>query len=277
VIRDGITVHMLVRNEDRFIWYALSSVLPYADKVLLYDTGSSDLTLKIIRTFQSPKLTVATRTVNSAEQISSIREEMLAKTQTRWVWIVDGDEIYPQSVCEEIRTFVTSRNKTLEGIVVRRYDLLGDIYHRQDEHVGAYELFGQCGHFVLRLLNRSLLPGLTVRGIYPLESNYDGDGRPVIFHSAAHFAFTQGRIWHAMYLTRSSKGAVLRDTFHRAKYKTEWGIPIRNKKVIPEIFFAQHPSFVPDVSTERTVLYSLASAFITPIKMLKRSFVRRFS
>ena len=36
-----LTVHMVVKNEDRFIWYALNSVLPYVDKVIIFYTGST--------------------------------------------------------------------------------------------------------------------------------------------------------------------------------------------------------------------------------------------
>ena len=37
-----MTVHCLIRNEERFIRAAILSILPLAQRVLVYDTGSTD-------------------------------------------------------------------------------------------------------------------------------------------------------------------------------------------------------------------------------------------
>jgi glycosyltransferase involved in cell wall biosynthesis len=52
----GITVHMVVKNEDQWIWYSIQSVLQYVDKILITDTGSTDHTVEIIKSIKSPKL-----------------------------------------------------------------------------------------------------------------------------------------------------------------------------------------------------------------------------
>ena len=46
---DGLTVHCIVKNEERWIWYSLMSVLEHSDKIIVYDTGSSDKTIEIIK------------------------------------------------------------------------------------------------------------------------------------------------------------------------------------------------------------------------------------
>ena len=51
-----IIVHCLVANEERFVWYALQSVLPYVDQVMVWDTGSTDKTVEIIKAIKSPKI-----------------------------------------------------------------------------------------------------------------------------------------------------------------------------------------------------------------------------
>ena len=40
----GITIHSIVKNEP-FIYYAIKSVYPYVDKILLYDTGSNEVNI----------------------------------------------------------------------------------------------------------------------------------------------------------------------------------------------------------------------------------------
>ncbi|KKR11163.1 MAG: Glycosyl transferase family 2 [Candidatus Woesebacteria bacterium GW2011_GWA1_39_21b] len=44
-----IWAHTLVRNEERYIWFSVMSVINYVDKILIWDTGSTDNTVSIIR------------------------------------------------------------------------------------------------------------------------------------------------------------------------------------------------------------------------------------
>ena len=148
--KKNITVHTIVKNEDKFIWYSLSSVLPYADRCLIYDTGSTDLTYKILKTINDPKIVLERRKIVSREDISLLRQEQLEKTSGGFIWLVDGDEVYPEKTAREIREMVDSVGDRLEGIVVGRYDLLGDVFHYQDNSAGYYRLFGRKGHFACR-------------------------------------------------------------------------------------------------------------------------------
>ena len=47
-----IWVNTIVHNEENFIWFAVMSVIDYVDKVLIYDTGSTDKTVEIIKEIQ---------------------------------------------------------------------------------------------------------------------------------------------------------------------------------------------------------------------------------
>ena len=51
-----IWANCLIKNEERWVWYALQSVLPYVDKILVWDTGSTDNTVEIIKTIKSNKI-----------------------------------------------------------------------------------------------------------------------------------------------------------------------------------------------------------------------------
>lgn len=265
-----ITSHMVVKNEDRFIYYAINSVLPFVDRLFITDTGSSDKTLQIIKLIRNNKISFESKNINGPNDISKIRNNQLAETATDWFWVVDGDEVYPQSLVKEILKLLEERGDSLEGIVVGRYDLLGDIYHYQSESVGTYNLFGRHGHYILRLLNKKRIPGLHVAGDYPNEGYYDQDGIPIIKHSPDKYKFTKGRIFHAMYLRRSTLGANLNNTFNRRKEKIELGIPMTKKVPLPEVFKLPHPKYVPDILNSRSVSFTLAAGIITPIKIVKR-------
>ena len=47
---------MIVKNEDQWVFYAINSVLPYVDELIITDTGSTDHTLELIRSIHSPKI-----------------------------------------------------------------------------------------------------------------------------------------------------------------------------------------------------------------------------
>lgn len=268
-----LTIHMVLKNEDQFLWYALSSVLPYAWEVFITDTGSTDNTKEILKNFKNPKIHIEEKDISSADEIAVVRSTQIEKTKTDWVWIVDGDEIYPTSLCEEISALIERDGTNLDGIVVGRYDLLGDMYHYQDKSVGSYSLLGKSGHIVLRLLNKKNIPGLCVKGMYPYEGYYDGSGMLVTDQESEKFAFTKGKLFHAMYLCRSSNGANLLDTFHRKKFKIETGHVRESQDELPSVLFASRPEYIPDVTLRRSLWYEMAALFITPIKMIKRFIV----
>lgn len=264
---------MMVKNEDIFVWYAINSVLPYVDKMIIFDTGSTDKTVDIIMSIKNHKICFKQFNTKNIKEITDLRQKQLEMTQSDWFWIVDGDEIYPDCVCKEIINTINSKGNRLEGIAVKRYDLLGDIYHYQSEKVGTYNLFGRKGHLAIRLLNRKNLPGLHVKGIYPYEGYYDNKGIEVIHHAPEKFPITENRLLHAMYLVRSTRGGSLSDTFHRKKYKIESGHKFDTDQNLPEVFKAVRPSIVPDSAVKRSNLYELTAKIITPIKAVKRKIV----
>ena len=47
-----IWANVLVKNEDRYLWFAVSSAIEFVDKVFIWDTGSQDKTLDIIKLLQ---------------------------------------------------------------------------------------------------------------------------------------------------------------------------------------------------------------------------------
>ena len=120
------TVNMVVKNEDRFIWYAIKSIIRFVDKVIITDTGSTDQTVKVIQNIHTNKIDFRQESVSSPWDISQIRQQQLADTHTDWIWIVDGDEIYSAKLIKEIGKILKEKGNKMEGIVVGRRDLLGD-------------------------------------------------------------------------------------------------------------------------------------------------------
>ncbi len=93
-MKKGITVHMMVKNEERFVSSAIEAILPVAQKVIVFDTGSTDSTLEKIKSLKSRKLEVFEKGLQSPEGLVKLRNEMVGLTKTEWFFVVDGDEIF---------------------------------------------------------------------------------------------------------------------------------------------------------------------------------------
>ncbi len=257
---------MVLKNEDQWVWFAIQSVLPHATQLLITDTGSSDNTVRVIKCISSSKIKFTQISVNTPLDVTAVRQRQIKETKTDWIWIVDGDEVYPSSTAKEVVKATTGR---YEGIAVRRYDLMGDVYHRQRESIGEYNLFGQRGHLVSRLFNLKQIKGLHVAGDYPLEGYHDSENVLTQNRDKANWYITNNYLYHAMYLQRSSMGSNLKGVFNRSKYKIEQGIQITEE--LPEVFSLKRPSIVPDPTLTRSMSYEVAASVITPIKNLKRT------
>ena len=54
----SIWAHTLVKNEERFVWFAINSVIDYVDEMRVWDNGSSDSTVKIIKSIKNSKIMI---------------------------------------------------------------------------------------------------------------------------------------------------------------------------------------------------------------------------
>src|SRR3989338_11051585 len=103
---------MIVKNEDRFVWYAVNSVLPFVSRFLITDTGSTDKTGQIIKSIKSPKITIFTKKNASPGLLTKYRQQQTDMVKSGWMWIVDADEVYPQKTAEKI-TLTINRQSSL--------------------------------------------------------------------------------------------------------------------------------------------------------------------
>ena len=186
-----IIAHCLVENEGRFIWYAINSVLPYVDQMMVWDMGSTDDTWEIVNSIESDKIgrrqvPVAT----SPDDLTTVRQQMIEETgkDFTWLMILDGDEIWPESSIETVTNFARE-NPSYESIVVRTNNLVGDIYHRLPESAGRYNLSGHTGHLALRFMNLKQIGGLCVSRPHGTQGFFDGRGKLVQDRDAKKIKF----------------------------------------------------------------------------------------
>lgn len=124
----NLTIHMMVKNEERYIRQTLRSVLPYAEHAIIIDTGSDDRTYdyaeELCEEFGNAFLSRRVISKDSRvwdgkhlnQELTNLRNEMLSMTETDWVWQVDGDEIYPPDSIEALKRCVPLLGNQVIGL-----------------------------------------------------------------------------------------------------------------------------------------------------------------
>ena len=272
-----IIVHCLVENEGRFIWYAISSILPYVDKIMVWDMSSTDGTWEIISSIGSEKIRPKqVPAATSPDDLTTVRRQMIEKTgkDFTWLMILDGDEIWPEKSIKTITEYARNHSQT-ESIVVRTNNLVGDIYHRLPESAGRYNLAGRTGHLALRFLNLKQIDGLHVSRPHGTQGFFDSEDRLVQDRDAKKIKFLDLPYHHATHLHRSlARKEDLLVPKRKQKLKYELGEKIP-KEEIPTIFFIRdRPDIVPDVIQAAPLSFWLKSFVLTPLRRLKRIIIK---
>ena len=125
--------HTLFKNEEKWLWYAVSSVIDHVDKLLLWDTGSTDASYKIAESLakQYPAKIVLKRYGEvTIKTFPDVRQIMLEETEADWLLVCDADEIWFKESVADVVKEINFRGNVIESIVVPTINLVGDIYHR---------------------------------------------------------------------------------------------------------------------------------------------------
>ncbi|MDO8638495.1 MAG: glycosyltransferase family 2 protein [Candidatus Daviesbacteria bacterium] len=276
-LKKTIWAHTLVRNEENFIWFAINSVIDYVDKILIYDLGSTDQTVEIIRTIKSPKIVLKELPINKDMiELGQRRQQMLDESKGDWIILLDGDEIWPdESIKKLISTIEQNPNK--DCIIVPTLMLLGDIFHYQEAAAGEYQIAGRRGHFNVRAINAKI-PGLHIetsknnQGLFR-EGYFDKEGKLIYERGEEELIFLDAPYLHASHLKRSSKdGEILERGMRLFKY--ELGVPFPKDFKFPSIFFKKYPSIVENPLKKISLKYQISALIQTPLKKIKRRLKR---
>lgn len=263
-MKPTITSHTVVKNEDRYIWYVLQAVLPLIDRILIIDTGSTDQTVKIIKSINSEKISFQRYPTASADRITQLRQQLLTQTHTLWFLVLDGDEVWWQASLRKVITLI-SKHPQAYGVITPTINCVGDIYHYQDESAGRYTFAGRTGHLAVRMMRRSI-PGIHVSGDYPLEGYYDRTHRLITDYSAK-LIYLDEPLLHLTNLSRSTASET--GVISRQK-KYELGHKLAPNFRYPEVFYQHRPQIVPDPWRSASLTDQILGFIQTPLKKIKR-------
>lgn len=265
--KNRIWAQMLVKNEDRFIWYAVMSIINHVDKILLWDNGSIDQTVPIIlEIMEKPKFKSKIRfrkvPYSGKFEEEKIRQQMLDQTESDWFLIIDGDEIWSDRSVLRVKREIDQNGDSIEGIFVPTVNLIGDLYHSQESTAGHYSYYGHTGHLKLCWFNRRI-PGLRSKGKGWDWGWVDREGNNVAQRGVDRIVFVDAPYLHATHLRRSS---IVKNN----KFKFELGDRLSKDFKYPAAFFAQVPELVPSVWEHRSWWYTVRAALETGPKKIKR-------
>lgn len=260
-----ITAHCLLRNEDIWVWYALSSVLPYVEKVLVNINGSTDKTLEIVKSIKSSKIETEEVGFVDETELVDIRRKQLKKTTTDWFLILDGDEIWPEGEIKKLIKKAEDAPKNIAALVNKTRNCVGDIYHYQPESSGQYQLAGHKGNLNIRLIRKT--GDLDVFGQYPLEVYTNRNG-PINAQENS-LLFVDSWYLHTTYLKRSSIDHQ-KTSGSLGKMKIwEKGLKM-GKEDLPKVLFDKHPLNLINPLGKRGPAFEIMSQFFTPLIAAKR-------
>ncbi len=271
--KPSIWVNCLIKNEERWLWYGINSVLPYVDKILVWDTGSTDKTVEIIKAIKNKKISFKEIGEVSKNEYGQVRQEMLEQTKSDWVWILDGDEVWPQESAIQLTKEIKGASGKIDSFCVRPINFVGDFrFIHPETFIGQTPNGpkGLKGFFSTRVFKRSI-PGLHVKHGYGQEAFFDEKGITLRKRKGKIKYLSKAYYWHLSYLPRSSDRRKDRQVMMRArKRKYELGMKRPSWVKIPEVFYLKRPKIVPS-SLYKMSSWEYLKAFIqTPLKEIKR-------
>lgn len=270
----SIWAHTLVKNEERYIWFAVMSVIDYIDRILIWDTGSTDKTVKIIKEIQR----LYTKKVDFREvgevdikEFTNVRQEMLDETKSDWFMILDGDEVWWEDSIKEAVEFIKKDGKDYDSLVHRYYNIVGDIFHYQEELAGKYRIGGRTGHLNIRFVNRKI-SGLHFAKPHGQQGLFDENNTLIQERDKKRrFFFKKPAYMHFTNMIRSSNLEKDRTVPKRSiKFKYELGIAFPLDFYYPEVFFRSRPDIIPSPWLKRSRSYEVIALIQWPVKFLKR-------
>lgn len=251
-----VTIHSLVRNEERWVWFALTAWQKAPVDFLVVDNESSDQTPQILKATKIPYQTWP------GEDITILRNRMLKETKTDWFVLVDGDEVWDDGQIAKFLAHLDAVSPRVTGVFLSTRNCVGDVWHYLATDSGRYQLAGVSGHLNIRAYRRR--KGYQWFGQYPLE--YYGRQDQSINNDPSQLSHFSGYYWHLTHLSRTAVSGT--PGFRRRVLES--GITVA-KSQLPEVFFLPCPPQVPDPLVHRSFLWEIAATMVTPVKKLRRA------
>lgn len=267
-----IWAHTVFKNEERWLWYSVTSVIDHVDKLLLWDAGSSDRSWEIalhLKDKYGDKIDLKKYGDTTPDTFTKLRQDMLDATRSDWFIVVDADEIWWEDSIKTLIAEIKKADKDTESIVVRNYNLVGDVYHHFNNNAGRYKFGNLTGNYSLRGIKRNI-KGLCSEGRHGVWGWSDGEKQ---VQNRNTYKFVDVSYIHTTFLPRGEDRSFDIKVPKRAKkLKYEIGDNFPLDFYYPEAFFKEKPEFIISPWKRMSNSYKLRAMIETPLKKFKRRF-----
>ncbi len=232
----SITAHCLVKNEEVFVAQAIKSVIDFVDFMIVYDTGSTDQTVKKIEQLVKEypnKIIFEQKGLSDKKRHTELRQEMLSRTTTDWFMILDGDEVWTKRAMQEALEIM--KRPEIKCVVAPFYLCVGDIYHHYHKR-GEMKVLGQKDFLATRFIKKT--DGVHWVGDFIQDTLYNDQKKG--FENTSNTVITSARYWHMTHLKRSSSDDRDYSSGGNRLSKrrlTYFIIGRKIKEPVPEVFF----------------------------------------
>ena len=119
-----LSVCMIVKNEEKYLKNALTSIKEIADEIIIVDTGSTDNTRGIAKQF--------THNVYNFEwndNFAEARNESLKHATSDWILIIDADETISIIDSQRISSLIKEAPKEISGFILTQRNYISTKEH----------------------------------------------------------------------------------------------------------------------------------------------------
>lgn len=271
-----IWAHTLFKNEERWLWFSVTSVINHVDKLLLWDTGSTDRSWKIAKLLKErykDKIDLKQFDEVTPESFSKARQAMLDATKADWFIVLDADEIWWDASVINTITGIKKAEKDVESIVVPNYNVVGDIFHYFGNETGRYQFGNLKGNYALRAI-KTVVEGLHSEGDHGVWGWADKANRQV--QERKTYKFINAPYIHTTFLSRGENREDDVKVPKRAKkLKYEIGLEFPKDFYYPEVFFKSRPKFIKSPWETQSLKYKFIASIETPLKKFRRRYLMK--
>lgn len=111
-----LSIYLIVKNEESVIKRCIDSIISFSDEIIITDTGSTDKTKEIIKNINNPKIKLYD--FEWCDDFSKARNFSLDKTTSEYVLTTDADEVFEESLQNEILYFKTNNFFNFDKIYI---------------------------------------------------------------------------------------------------------------------------------------------------------------
>jgi glycosyltransferase involved in cell wall biosynthesis len=118
-----LTCGYITKNEGQFLEASLRAICPYIEELIIFDSGSTDETLKIAEKFRGEVPGFKIKNYTWKNDFSAARNDLANEAKHRWILFIDGDEVIDEKGIQQISAAVKSESADCYSLIQRNYTL----------------------------------------------------------------------------------------------------------------------------------------------------------